>query len=279
MAKLYIFGIGGTGARVLRSLTMMLASGVQLGQDEIVPIFIDPDESNADLSRTVDLMNLYSRIRQNLTFASSNNNKFFRTSINQELPGFRLQIKDTDDKSFQKFMDVSTMSRENQAMVKLLFSEKNLKSKMDVGFKGNPNIGSVVLNQIVNSDDFDTFANGFSAGDKIFVISSIFGGTGASGFPLLLKTLRTGNSFPNFQTINDAEIGAVTILPYFKLKPSDESEIDSSTFISKTKSALAYYEDNISKNNQINALYYLGDDVQNIYENYEGGVEQKNETQ
>ena len=93
-------------------------------------------------------MNLYSRIRQNLTFASSNNNKFFRTSINQELPGFRLQIKDTDDKSFQKFMDVSTMSRENQAMVKLLFSEKNLKSKMDVGFKGNPNIGSVVLNQI-----------------------------------------------------------------------------------------------------------------------------------
>lgn len=277
MAKLYIFGIGGTGARVLRSLTMMLASGVQLGQDEIVPIFIDPDESNADLSRTVDLMNLYSRIRQDLTFASSNNNKFFRTSINQELPGFRLQIKDTDDKSFQKFMDVSTMSRENQAMVKLLFSEKNLKSKMDVGFKGNPNIGSVVLNQIVNSDDFDTFANGFSAGDKIFIISSIFGGTGASGFPLLLKTLRTGNSFPNFQTINDAEIGAVTILPYFKLKPSDESEIDSSTFISKTKSALAYYEDNISKNNQINALYYLGDDVQNIYENYEGGVEQKND--
>lgn len=252
MAKLYIFGIGGTGARVLRSLTMMLASGVQLGQDEIVPIFIDPDESNADLSRTVDLMNLYSRIRQDLTFASSNNNKFFRISINQELPGFRLQIKDTDDKSFQKFMDVSTMSRENQAMVKLLFSEKNLKSKMDVGFKGNPNIGSVVLNQIVNSDDFDTFANGFSAGDKIFIISSIFGGTGASGFPLLLKTLRTGNSFPNFQTINDAEIGAVTILPYFKLKPSDESEIDSSTFISKTKSALAYYEDNISKNNQIN---------------------------
>ena len=56
MAKLYIFGIGGTGARVLRSLTMMLASGVQLGQDESVPIFIDPDESNADLSRTVDLM-------------------------------------------------------------------------------------------------------------------------------------------------------------------------------------------------------------------------------
>lgn len=277
MAKLYIFGIGGTGARVLRSLTMMLASGVQLGQDEIVPIFIDPDESNADLSRTVDLMNLYKRIHQELTFAKDNHNKFFKTAITDQLPGFRLQIRDTDDKSFQRFMEVSTMSRENQALVKLLFSEKNLKSKMDVGFKGNPNIGSVVLNQIVNSGDFGTFANGFSAGDKIFIISSIFGGTGASGFPLLLKTLRTGNSFPNYDAINKAEIGAVTILPYFKLKPSNESEIDSSTFISKTKSALAYYEDNISKNNQINALYCLGDNVQNTYDNNEGGVKQEND--
>lgn len=277
MAKLYIFGIGGTGVRVLRSLTMLLASGVQLSQEEIVPILIDPDESNADLSRTVDLMNSYSKIRKDLTFASSNTNKFFRTNIVQELPSFRLQIRDTDDKSFQKFMDVSTMSRENQALVKLLFSEKNLKSKMDVGFKGNPNIGSVVLNQIANSDDFERFANGFSAGDKIFIISSIFGGTGASGFPLLLKTLRTGKSFSNFQVINNAEIGAITILPYFKLESSEESEIDSSTFISKTKSALAYYEDNISKNGQINALYYLGDDsIQNTYENHEGGVDQKN---
>lgn len=277
MAKLYIFGIGGTGARVLRSLTMLLASGVQLSQDEVVPILIDPDESNADLSRTVDLMNSYSKIRKNLTFASSNNNKFFRTNIVQELPNFRLQIRDTDDKSFQKFMDVTTMSRENQALVKLLFSEKNLKSKMDVGFKGNPNIGSVVLNQIANSDDFEDFANGFSSGDKIFIISSIFGGTGASGFPLLLKTLRTGKSFSNFQVINNAEIGAITILPYFKLETSEESEIDSSTFITKTKSALAYYEDNISKNGQINALYYLGDDgIQNTYENHEGGVDQRN---
>ena len=39
MSKLYIFGIGGTGARVLRSLTMLLASGVSLGSkiDTVVP--------------------------------------------------------------------------------------------------------------------------------------------------------------------------------------------------------------------------------------------------
>ena len=52
MSKLYIFGIGGTGSRVLRSFTMMLAAGVKIGVNEIVPIIIDPDVSNADLTRT-----------------------------------------------------------------------------------------------------------------------------------------------------------------------------------------------------------------------------------
>lgn len=92
-----------------------------------------------------------------------------------------------------------------------------------------------------------------------------------------MKTLRKGNTFPNNDIINNAEIGAITILPYFKLKNNEESEIDSSTFISKTKSALAYYENNISKNNSIDALYYLADDVSNTYENNEGGSTQQND--
>ena len=254
MAKIFIFGIGGTGSRVLRSLTMMLASGVKFGADEIVPIIIDPDAANADLTRTVSLLNNYSSIRQTLNFSGENQSNFFRTEIEQILPNFTLRINDTDDKSFQQFIGYASMSKANKALAKMLFSDKNLQSSMEVGFKGNPNIGSVVLNQIAHSTDFEDFANAFSDGDRIFIISSIFGGTGASGFPLLLKTLRKGTDFPNHDLINKATIGAVTILPYFKLQQDDESEIDSSTFISKTKSALAYYENNISKNGSIDAL-------------------------
>lgn len=277
MSKLYIFGIGGTGARVLRSFTMMMAAGVKIGANEIVPIIIDPDAANADLTRTVTLMNNYRSIRKHLSFPKENKNTFFRKEINQTLVNYTLRIKDTGDKSFQNFIELPSMSRVNQAMCRMLFSDKNLASQMDVGFKGNPNIGSVVLNQIIDSEDFVDFANSFEQGDKIFIISSIFGGTGASGFPLLLKTLRTGNRFPNNDIINKSEIGAITILPYFKLEADDESEIDSSTFISKTKSALSYYENNISRNGQINAMYYLADDVTNTYENHEGGTSQQND--
>lgn len=277
MAKLYIFGIGGTGSRVLRSFTMLMAAGVKLDVDEIVPIIIDPDHANADLTRTVTLMNSYRAIREHLTFNSANACQFFRHEFLKELSNYTLQINDTDDKKFKQFIDLSSMDKANKAMTKMLFSDKNLDSSMDVGFKGNPNIGSVVLDQIVSSDGFTDFANSFAAGDKIFIISSIFGGTGASGFPLLLKTLRTGKTFPNNDIINRAEIGAITILPYFKLQADEESEIDSSTFISKTKSALAYYENNISNNNSIDSIYYLADEISNTYENHEGGTAQKND--
>ena len=276
MSKLYVFAIGGTGSRVLRSLTMLAATGVDIHATEIVPVIIDPDASNADLTRTVTLMNRYSTLRNGIDFHDQNETTFFRTEIREYVQNYSLHIKDTEDRRFDQFIEYASLSTENKAMMSMLFSEKNLAAQMQVGFKGNPNIGSVVLNQIVSSPQFVEFANSFADGDKIFIISSIFGGTGASGFPLLLKTLRDSKAtFPNHSIINNAQIGAVTILPYFKLQPSDESEIDSSTFISKARSALAYYETNVVGNKSINALYYLADDG-NTYDNNEGGCLQQN---
>lgn len=276
MAKLYIFGIGGTGSRVMQSLTMMLAAGVKINVSEIVPIIIDPDASNGNLTRTISLMNNYKKVRSYLSWNDSNKTQFFKTDINKLTQNYTLNLQNVSNKKFKEYIDMASLDRPTKAMMQMLFSDDNLNATMEVGFKGNPNIGSVVLNQIVDSSDFAAFANSFQQGDKIFIISSIFGGTGASGFPLLLKTLRHGSSFTNNALINNAEIGAITILPYFMLENNNESKIDSSTFISKTKSALAYYENNISNNRAINALYFLGDNITNIYENNEGGNSQNN---
>ena len=277
MAKLYVFGIGGTGSRVLRSLTMLLASGVSTNGYDIVPIIIDPDCSNGNLTQNVSLMDSYVSIRSKLSFTQGNNNKFFSTKIEKILQNFTMPVEKTDSLKFHEFIDLSGMKdRANQAMTRMLFSDDNLNSDMNIGFKGNPNIGSVVLNQISSSTAFQNFAQSFQTGDKIFIISSIFGGTGASGFPLLLKTMRTDKSLPNSAAINTAQIGAITVLPYFKLEKDDNSSIDSTTFISKAKSALAYYERTIANTQEINALYFIGENDCNTYENKDGGTDQTN---
>lgn len=272
--KTFVFGIGGTGARVLRSLTLLLASGVECKSD-IVPIIIDPDMNNGDLTRTVSLMQRYVAIREKLDFNSNTKNKFFETGI-IEKSNFRLPVNNSQNISFKQFMDYDNMNVASKAMLQMLYSTKNLSSDMVVGFKGNPNIGSIVLNQFSDTIEFQNIANDFSQGDRIFIISSIFGGTGASGFPLLLNTLRTNEDIANHGLINSATIGAVTVLPYFKVNQDDESSIESDTFISKTKAALAYYDKNIG--GDIDALYYIGDNStsQKAYDNHEGGDEQKN---
>lgn len=288
MSKLYVFGIGGTGSRVLKALTMLLATGVEINTNEIVPVIIDPDHAAADLTRTVKLMEDYMKVRNQIDFNSSNANCFFKTSINLSIiPSVTMPLQNTQNLKFKDYINLELMkdgtgnNNANHAFASMLFSQKNLNASMDVGFKGNPNIGSVVLNQFTSSSDFINFAASFNQGDRIFIVSSIFGGTGASGFPLLLKNLRSiSNTIPGNGNVKNAPIGAITVLPYFDIMPdnnTDEnkrSQIDSSSFISKTKAALSYYDRNMS---EVNALYYIADDISKQYLNSEGGTTQQND--
>ncbi len=289
MAKLFVFGIGGTGARVIKSLTMLLASGVKSNFNEIVPIIIDPDRAGGDLNRTVKLLSDYQKIQKELT--DFQHNHFFKTAIltlsevisrkggnPNVIDGFRFELDGVQNDRFKDFIDYENLDPKNKWLTNLLFSDRNLESNLEVGFKGNPNIGSVVLNQFTKSKAFEAFASNFEQGDRIFIISSIFGGTGAAGFPLIMKNIREGfvnGQFHDF--LKNSIIGAITVQPYFKVSNDTESEIDSKGFISKTKAALHYYNKNVTGNSSINALYYIGDSVSNEYENKEGGVDQRND--
>ena len=270
MSKLFVFSIGGTGARVVRALTYLLASGVKLsGCEEVVPVIIDPDAQNADMNRTIDLLKTYKNIQDQLGTDCG----FFATRINTLEGSFIFDFGGLNQK-FKDFINLNGLDNDTQSLIRLLFTKDNLDSSLNIGFRGSPNVGSVVLNQLINSTAFKEFAANFNAGDKIFVISSIFGGTGAAGFPLLLKNLRRSDGgFANSEAIARAIVGSVTVLPYFRLADTDGSPIDSNTFITKTKAALSYYKDHLD---EVNALYYIADEPDAPYPNEPGGTAQRN---
>ena len=61
----FVFGIGGTGARIIRSLTMLLAAGVKLSEtNKVIPVIIDVDAKNADTTRTLKALEVYKLIRE-----------------------------------------------------------------------------------------------------------------------------------------------------------------------------------------------------------------------
>ena len=142
--KLFIFGIGGTGSRVIKSLTMLLAAGVDIEASEVIPIIIDPHQQNDDLRRTLSLLNNYQTIYNRLD--SDNRTDFFKTivqTLQQSTDDKALQntftfsLQNVDTQSFRDYIDYDNLDESNKALATLLFSDKNLNTKMDIGFVGN----------------------------------------------------------------------------------------------------------------------------------------------
>ncbi len=200
-------------------------------------------------------------------------------------------MQEVANTQFKDYIDFAQLSEPNRALADILFSGKSINKRdeevnlldveMDIGFVGNPNIGSVVLNQFKDSQEFKEVASNFNADDRIFIISSIFGGTGAAGFPTILKNIRDAMNNRNIDGkgfLQNAKIGAITVLPYFNIEKDPNSPIQKSDFIAKTKAALYYYKDNVTGNNSVNALYYINDDYSGKpYKNDAGNEGQKND--
>ena len=306
--RLFLFLVGGTGSRVMRPLIMQMAAGVRpLDQSgnpislEIVPIIVDPHKANQDLKRTENLLRWYKQLRRELYGERTDVEKgFFSVKIStlSDILPDGTQMSDTflfnmgaiSSKKFRDFIGYSTLDTGNQALCSMMFADYQLDTKMDIGFVGSPNIGSVALNQFKDSEEFKQFSNVFQKNDRIFVVSSIFGGTGAAGYPVIVKNIRNAavnTQINNRGDLRDARIGALTVLPYFNVQQDKDSPISRADFISKTKSALYYYHDNLTGLHQngadlpkskVNACYYLGDEVpSNPYFNDPGGNGQRND--
>lgn len=306
-SKLYLLAIGGTGARVVRSLTMLLASGIDglNSTVEVVPVIIDFDLGNGDLNRTVDALKQYHLINTQLYPADGTtvyDDHYFMTRITSlwnvghggkpaHCEDYKMYFGPAGKSlTFAESLGFDALERDPDTRVtadlmRCLYDDSperlndggsnpdaELNLDLTVGFKGNPNIGSVVFHSIRNNEAFQRMASNIGTNDRVFIISSIFGGTGSSGFPELVRAIRNSPA----AALNSARLGAVVVLPYFNLI-NNGGAIDANSFNSKAKDALEYYD--TSLNNQLNALYYVGDTKRDMPTYAEGGTEQTNPAQ
>jgi hypothetical protein len=96
---------------------MLLASGVSLGNDidTVVPVIIDPDSSNGDLSRTIGIMQLYRKIRQHLRFDNRPEKKgYFHVDIDDMGTNFRLHLNNVANMKFSDYIAFNRFTTEGQ---------------------------------------------------------------------------------------------------------------------------------------------------------------------
>jgi len=279
--RVFVFAIGGTGAKVLTSMIMQFASGAHpkdsagnsIKDLSVVPILVDPHEGNAGLQDATKLLDDYRSIRNTIygKDSASVEEGFFSVKIETlkdcqsnitKCDKFFFSMNSVSNSKFDKFIGLNSMSLENADFAKLLFSKDELNTDMKEGFYGNPNIGCIALNEFSKSDDFKAFCEAYNDGDKVFFIGSIFGGTGAAGLPLFISSIRYLHSTMNRETgfstkCSMAPIGSLIVMPYFSIAPDENSKISENDWIIKSRSAISYYENNMNK--YINNIYYIAD--------------------
>ena len=110
---------------------------------------------------------------------------------------------------------------------------------------------------------------------RVFLTGSIFGGTGASGFPTIARLVK--DELDKTNAGERATLGGALVLPYFHFLTENDSELQakSEAFLMNTQAALRYYY-NWSRTDIYKAVYLFGDEARTEVEPRLGGPQQRN---
>lgn len=308
MATNFFIGIGGTGAKVLESLTHLCAMGLMPGDEPLYVLGIDPDEGNGNLGRAKAVFNRYRSLVGKNGLQLGNNTPLFKTKTGNGEDYYFNPVK-KGAVEFKKEIYVSSCNDQDpvRKLFEVLYTKEELETNLQEGFRGHPNIGAAVLAKNLTEKakgssfkawtDFIEKIKG-EAGNgqntvKIFLAGSIFGGTGAAGVPNVAKILRNiieksddtaaGNAKNNDKS--NVIIGGALVLPYFSVPDSYKDEVKKNNggicvttedFLPNTQAALNYYS--VAMQDVYNSIYLIGsEESSEIGKAEKGGGHQKND--
>ena len=283
----YFISIGGSGAKVLESLTHLCVAGMlpnREKQEKLYVMAIDPDIGNGNLKRSSAALTNFAKFQD---VKVGLNTPLFKTEVEMARPFIwspSEQDKQLDDiMSYQAYKGTPV-----GALYEVLYTKDERNMVLNEGFRGRPSIGAAVmakkvaLNADTNWEEAEPWAkfahlveqdakNGQVA--KIFLAGSVFGGTGAAGMPTVARLLR--HRFKNYCDEEKVMIGGTLVLPYFSFTPSPAEEnsgeiiASSENFLTNTKAALKYYA---IKDKTYHSMYFIGDDVLSPVKNFSPGA-------
>ncbi len=274
----FVVGIGGTGARVIESMLYLCAAGY--GPDELGVIIVDPDSGNGNLDRTLKLIGEYRACRTKISNLHRYGVPLFKTDIKTaDTPIWGVfegeWKRNPENTTLSNIIHYPKLKNSNPSLaglVDLLFTKEELETKLTEGFRGHPSIGAVVMAQKPPYDSawkilYDAIKDpNCQINDVgVFLIGSIFGGTGASGVPTFANP-------PIIKNTDDAMVGDKSkvvlggslVLPYFSFASDPEKESKEKVFVKAdgfalaTKAALRFYSE---KNLAFDELYLIGDSL------------------
>src|ERR1039458_1081855 len=249
---------GGSGTRILEAVLHLCAAG--LGPDELRVLVIDPDAANGNGDRAKKLLAQYIEC-QKVFGGEMGPVPYFRTKLDlleteDGQAGLKVWNPVGTNRKFEAILNFEGLSKENQDLIHLFFTDAELKMDMDIGFRGHPSIGAATMSLLSLYKDqkpWKQLADKIRGelteskdGSRVVLAGSVFGGTGASAIHPLARFLR---AIPEANH-DRLKIAAVALVPYFHFRPSsaaegvakDELAAKSEWFALAARSAAQFYQ-------------------------------------
>lgn len=306
--KYFIIGIGGTGMRCIEAFTHLCAIGM-FDNKEIDILSIDTDTNNGNKGRSEQLIDRYIRIKGGKQ-GKPTANSFFTAKLNlykfaPEYSGNRL--------TYELISGLNTgrdeIKRDNKALSDLFFDKEVQGFNLDHGYRAQTHLGSHLMYHCIieaarnvkdgkarkEDRELSEFLDKiYQAGEnaRVFILGSVFGGTGASSIPIIPKALRDAIRIKdkNAEIHPKAMFGCSLLTEYFNFTVPDgiqkkEQKViaDCNNFSRNSQAALMFYQDDKTVNSTYKMMYHIGwpkkvnfSEGDNSKKTITGGGEQKN---
>lgn len=271
----FIIAIGGTGMRCLESFVYLCTIGMCDGMEFNV-LMLDTDINNGNKERVNNLIDNYNVIKGEnpapgfQTFFSAKINKFVFT------PQY-----DAANNTYQLMANLANPI--NQDIANLFFNEDSQDFNLEHGYRAQTHIGSYLMyhgiidsvkrfvnNQDDSGEELVSFINDiYQAGRsaKIFIMGSVFGGTGASSIPIIPRAIDHSIRIIDGagQLSPDSVKSCVLLTHYFTFNPATNNQVqrerviaDAGRFAINCQAALMFYEDDSTVRQTYNIMYHVG---------------------
>ncbi|MCU0882528.1 MAG: tubulin-like doman-containing protein [Hyphomonadaceae bacterium] len=286
-----LIGIGGTGAKIVESALYLLAAGIG-PKEEVRVCLIDQDNSNGNVQRTEALIKLICQIQDELSNGQNrldwkHQNEAERTALfsiplrqlldDGRRAHWRPAPEDLPD--LRTILERSNATPAQQSLFDVLFRpadaddhEKEQDLNLAEGYRGRAHVGSAALLSALHHDSpeflktmTEHMRNGSAEGGggvRIMLVGSLFGGTGAAGFPTIARSLHNMRQEDNPNDIrgDKVHIGGVLMLPYFTFDDPEQKAnvITTSQLLPQARVALEYYDRLLEQEDVFDHLYIAG---------------------
>ncbi len=277
MANIFVIGIGGTGMRCIEAFTHLCAIGM-FDSTDVHLLALDTDKDNGNFTRLKNLKEAYIKTKGVNKKQFALQDTFFSANLHYYQFSPDYSVLSTFD-ALYNYGDSKFRDPEKAAIADLLFTDGAKAFDLKHGYRAQTHLGSMlmyhsIINEIKQNDKSDlrrfiqeliTASN--SGSPRVFILGSVFGGTGASSIPIIPKAIKEAAALISDATDieRNAYFGATLLTSYFSFPlPGDKEKqqqkviATSDKFALNSQAAMMFYEADETVKKTYQKFYMMG---------------------